>query len=693
MNDISSTTVADHLVEPGAVPLFDRLGTIPWTGAWRDGDFPLLRGLPVGVRITSLLAVALIAAMVFAVVSTLGEQAVSKAMAEQEAYRQLGELVGDVRAGSLAMQTLEQEFLRSRRTETAEAHRRAAEQVATDVRALAALPAAAPVAAEMSDLAQRLSDLAAQFEEVVATEERLGLGEDDGLRGALRRSVKAIEDELKVWPNQESLWNKMLSMRQAEKDFMLYGNDEHLGRHRKFSMEFDMKIDAAKLPPSTAEGFRRLLGTYTDDMDAFAEASTLLGAQAAALRGRIDGIRPAIGALFAYAREGSLYAVARQNDTRAAILRHNAAAGGLAILVFCLMSLVLSRSIVAPLRLIEQTMRRLVGGETAVQVPATDRRDEIGDMARAVAVFKENALAMVTLQHEHEQLMRSAEAEKRAAVTRLADHFEGTVKGVVDSVSAGSQTIADTARRMGARTHAHGESRSLAVAEAAVKAQESVMAASEAAEELACSIDQVVGLVHESTRIARCGERDLDRADQQVAELSLAAKEVGMVLGLISQIAYQTNLLALNATIEASRAGSAGRAFAVVAGEVKHLAIETANATGKIAGQISAIQQVAAATEDSIGAIGNTIRRMAEITDGVAGAMNRQAEATRRIGDCVRTVRRDSRIVVGGVVEVVQSTAAYCRSAIRVLWDANDLSHPVDTLRGEVDAFLTRVRT
>lgn len=663
-----------------------------WLRMWHDGSFPLLSNIPVGRRIHLLLLVALTAAAVFGLVSVQGERKVSQAMAEQDSYRRQGELVADVRAEALAMQTLEQEFLRTRQPEMAEEHRRSSARMTASVKELAALPTVRPVAREVDALTKELGALSRQFDTVVATEEKLGLTEDAGLRGALRKSVKAMEDELKVWPNLDALWNKMLGMRQAEKDFMLYGGDEHLGKHRKFSMEFDFKIDSSGLPASTAQGFRTLLASYTTDMAAFAEASTDLGTEVEALRDHMNTLKPLIGTLFGYARDGSARASKEQVDSRAAINRHTAMAGALALLAFFMMSLLLSRSIVAPLRLIEETMRRLVGGEHAVAVPGTGRKDEIGDMARAVGVFKENALAMVALQREHDTLMRRAETEKRAAMADLADQFESTVSGVVDTVSDSSLSIAETARRMANRVSHAGESRSLLVAEAAAKADDSVRAAREAAHELAGSITEVTRLVGESSAISKIGEDELEHVDHRVAELTAATKEIGAVLELINKIAQQTNLLALNATIEAARAGEAGRGFAVVAGEVKHLADQTAQATGKIGGQINAIRQAADGTAQMVGSIGATIRRMAEITASVNGAMTRQAGATDRIGHCVDIVSKDSRTVAEGVVEVTQSAANYCGSAIRVLWAANDLAEPVQVLRQEVQAFLARVR-
>jgi methyl-accepting chemotaxis protein len=693
-NTADAIAASEAIGVANAVGALRRLREADWAEAWRTGSFPLLPKLRVSHRITLLLAVALIAATVFAIMSYSGERKISQAMADQESYRQLGDLAADIKADALSMQTLEQEFLRGRDLKMADAHRQTATVMAAAIKALAALPTARPVADDVTALSHAVDALDQQFEQVVSTEQTLGLTESDGLRGALRKSVTAIEDELKVWPNQDALWNKMLSMRQAEKDFMLYGTNEYLGKHRKFAMEFDLKIDGSGLPASTAEKFRALLAKYTADMAAFATASTALGKDATTLRDQMDGLKPAIDKLFTFARDGTQQSATAQNDTRNATLHKNEMVGLLAMLAFLSLSLVLSRSIVAPLRLIERTMRRLVAGEHEVPVPCTTLGDEIGDMARAVAVFKENAVAMVRLQREHEELMRNAETQKRVAMASLADQFEGSVKTIAVSVSSGSEAIAETARRMAMRgDRASGESRSLAVAEAAAKAQDSVRAALTAASELSTSITEVGGLVDESTTVASEGARELEQVDRQVLTLAEAAKQIGTVVDLINQIAHQTNLLALNATIEAARAGAAGKGFAVVAGEVKTLAGQTAQATDQITRQVAAIQVAVGDTARTIDNIGGTIRRMTDITQAVHGAMQRQAAATSRIDSCVSAVSADSQIVADGVIGVTQSAASYCGSAIRVLWAANDLTDPVSHLRGEVDAFLTRVRS
>ncbi len=691
MTDLSEATTAERWLT-GGESLLGRLRGTDWGRAWAEGSFPLLSDLRVGMRVNLLLAVALVSAAVFATVSYFGEQTISQAISDQTAYHRMGDLTSDIRADMLGMQVEEEAFLRTRNKDLIARHQRTTAAVKTALAALAALPITRPVAKDVETLRKDIAGLDTQFGAIAAQETELGLGENDGLRGALHKSVAAMEDELKVWPNQDGLWNKMLGMRQAEKDFMLYGGDEPLGHFRKFSIEFDLKLGDSGVPPNTATLFRTLLGKYSHDMGQFVEVSTALDTQVQELRAHTDAVRPVIGRLFLYARDGATRASVFQQDTRSATLRQNGIAAVLALLTFFFWSLILSRSIVSPLRLIERVMERVVGGETDVKVPCTVRKDEIGDMARAVEVFKDNALAMVALQRDHQQLMESAEVERQAAMDSLADHFEATVKNAVDTVGAGSLAIARTASGVASHGRNSSQNRSLSVAEAAVKAQSSVQAALVAADELAASIHEVAGLVQESDRIAKSGEGKLEQVDRQVTTLASAAQEIGAVLELINRIAQQTNLLALNATIEAARAGEAGKGFAVVAGEVKHLANQTAQATEQIAAQISAIQQAAGDTNQTLLTIGDTIRHVSDITMTVHNAMGRQAEATDRIVGCVRTVEADSAIVAEGVVAVTRSAAVSCGSAIRVLWGANDLAQPVEMLKGEVEAFLMRVR-
>jgi methyl-accepting chemotaxis protein len=326
-----------------------------------------------------------------------------------------------------------------------------------------------------------------------------------------------------------------------------------------------------------------------------------------------------------------------------------------------------------------------------VGIPGITHKDEIGDMARAVGVFKENAIAMVRLQAEQHSIRAEAEAASRAHMLALADTFEHEVKQAADMVADRSVDIRDTAERMAARTDA-GKSSSLAVAEAAHLCRETVSAVAEATEELSLSVTDITNNADSAAAIVRHAVTELDRTTLRIQSLSEVAGRIDRVVALITEIAGRTNMLALNATIEAQRAGEAGKGFAVVAGEVKTLAHQTAQSTREIAEQVAAIQGATADTVAAIDGIGNAIRRMDVIAGQVSLAVARQSEVTRRIHDCVSDVIAGTQVVSEGVVSVTQSAARYCGAAIGVMWAAEDLAAPATTLNREVVSFLTTVR-
>nr|WP_283091872.1 HAMP domain-containing methyl-accepting chemotaxis protein [Magnetospirillum sulfuroxidans] len=362
-----------------------------------------------------------------------------------------------------------------------------------------------------------------------------------------------------------------------------------------------------------------------------------------------------------------------------------------ALAAFCLVALVLARSITQPVRLIEDAMERLAGGDHTVLVPGIARRDEIGDMAKAVAVFKDNAIAMVRMQQEQEAIRAEAEAVNHARMLALADHFEQAVGSVAEAVNTNAQAIKETAARMVRRDRA-GDSRSLSVAEAAERSRNTVAAVAEAAAELTSSVEEIAHHVTATSEVVRLAVNELERTNAQVTGLSQVASNIDRVVNLISDIAGRTNMLALNATIEAQRAGEAGKGFAVVADEVKHLAQKTADSTREIAEQISAIQNATADTAAAIGDVGDAIRRMDDIAAKVAQAVVRQSEVTDKISRCVEEVTAGTQDVTGGVVGVTQSAARYCGGAVRVMWAADDLAGPAANLKHEVDGFLRTIR-
>lgn len=351
----------------------------------------------------------------------------------------------------------------------------------------------------------------------------------------------------------------------------------------------------------------------------------------------------------------------------------------------------IARGVVLPLRTMTAVMARLATGDTRVTIPA-GRYDELGDMAKAVEVFRDSMIDAGRLRAEQEQQKQQAEIDKTAALHKMADEFEGGVLAALDSLAVSAGKMRNTAHGMSA-TAQETTRRATTVADASEQASANVQAVASATEELHSSIAEISRQVHESAQVAGRAVEEATRTDATVQGLSDAAEKIGAVVQLISDIASQTNLLALNATIEAARAGEAGRGFAVVASEVKNLASQTARATDEIAGQVAAMQ---GATNDTLGAIqkiNGIIGSISEISTAIASAIEQQGAATQEIARNVQQAARGTGEVSHNIAGVNHAASDTGVSAGMVLNSAEELGHQAETMRASVDAFLKRIRT
>jgi methyl-accepting chemotaxis protein len=336
-------------------------------------------------------------------------------------------------------------------------------------------------------------------------------------------------------------------------------------------------------------------------------------------------------------------------------------------------------------------MRTLAGGDKAVEIPGIGRKDEIGQMADTVQVFKDTMIETERLRAEQEQIKARAEAERKQSMASLADTFEAGVKGIVNAVASQATEMEASAQSM-THTAEQTTQQATSVAAAVEQASASIQTVASAAEQLSSSVLEIGRQVEQSSKIAAHAVIEADKTNTTVEGLNTIAQRIGEVVQLIENIAGQTNLLALNATIEAARAGDAGKGFAVVASEVKSLATQTAKATEEIRAQISEIQGSAEETVGAIRSIGGTIRQMSEIATTIASAVEQQGAATREIASNVQQAAQgtgDIATNIGGLSRAASETGA---AATQVLAGAGELSKQSETLRRDVDTFVATVR-
>ncbi|RAU23630.1 methyl-accepting chemotaxis protein [Paramagnetospirillum kuznetsovii] len=382
-------------------------------------------------------------------------------------------------------------------------------------------------------------------------------------------------------------------------------------------------------------------------------------------------------------------------ETYAATRTFSVAVSVVGLVGALVMTLLIIRSITVPVAASIAVMERLAKDDTSVEVGGQDRKDEVGDIARSVQVFKQNALDKKRLEAEAAAAKHRAEEQNRANMNRMAGEFETSVGQVVDSVASASGDMEQTAQTMSALA-GQVAAQATAVAAASDQAAANVQTVAAAAEELSSSVGEIGRQVSESAQVARSAVEETAHTDAIVRGLAEAAGRIGQVISLINDIASQTNLLALNATIEAARAGEAGKAGkageAGEAGEVKNLANQTARATDEIAQQINSVQTETGRAVEAIRNVSATIGRIDEISSAIASAVEEQSAATQEIARNVEEAARGTQEVSSNISGVTNAAGETGQASATVLDAARALSAQSGTLRRTVGDFVAKVR-
>ena len=531
---------------------------------------------------------------------------------------------------------------------------------------------------------------ASDFSALVAAEIKLGLNETLGLTGSLRAAVHDIETKLKEMDNPR-LTSWMLTMRRHEKDFMLRRDPKYVAELKKAAAEFSKALEASAAPAPVVADITAKLGKYQAEFTAWSDTAQQIAAQDASMMKTFRGFEPLMVEVRDAVERAYKEADAAEAATRDAVRFWMIAAFAITLVLLALVGFLLGRAISSALSGMVGAMTGLARGDLSISIPGLTRKDEIGEMAGAVEVFRANMVEAERLRAEQSEVEARQRAQRKADMHRLADNFEGAVGEIVETVSSAATELEASANTL---TQAAERSNGLATAVAAAseEASANVNSVSSASEEMTSSITEISRQVQESARVADAAVEQAQRTNARVEELTKAAGRIGDVVELINTIAGQTNLLALNATIEAARAGEAGRGFAVVAAEVKALAEQTAKATGEISQHIGAIQ---AATQDSAGAIkeiGDTIARMSEISSTIAAAIEEQGAATQEISRNIQHAAQGTSDVSANISDVQRGAGETGAASSQVHASAQSLSRDSTRLKSEVSRFLESVR-
>ena len=364
--------------------------------------------------------------------------------------------------------------------------------------------------------------------------------------------------------------------------------------------------------------------------------------------------------------------------------------GGLALVLVVLGVLIIARSVARPLSAITTTIKRVAEGAEGVEVPHTDRTDEIGALARAIQIFQE---AMDRNRNLSSQALVDSKAREERArqIEASVEAFRGAIGGVLGAVNDNASAMRETAQSI-AQVASNASGRATAAAQATEQASSNVFAVASAAEELSASIEEIGRQVRQSAGVVEQAGQRTEKSVTEIESLAAATQRIDGVLNLIQAIAEQTNLLALNATIEAARAGEAGRGFAVVAHEVKTLAGQTAKATSEIGQNINMIQVSTRNAVDAVREIGTAVREINEVTSNIAGAVGQQDAATREISANAQLAADGNSTLVVNIGSLNDAIGDTNKAATSVLSASNDLTSTAELLSREVDKFFRDLR-
>ncbi|WP_425403031.1 methyl-accepting chemotaxis protein [Hwanghaeella sp.] len=641
-------------------------------------------------QVLSIVGLAVVGFAIIGGVYFWGEGSVNAQRQAAETAKARSSVVQTVQYLFLNARRREKDFLLRRDEKYIEQLNKVVAEIRSSLAQLEELGVPAESASDLTAIGSGISTYHDTFRQVAEDVVAIGLTEKVGLRGKLRSAVHNVEERL-LTMQDDGMLVKMLMMRRHEKDFLLRIDPKYIGRIDDRRTELVALLDAAGVTGSARTEIDALLDTYVTSFKELAELVLALGEKTQQLSDTFAEIEPVMEKVAERIEADRAAAV----DSAAAITAQTQVIIPVVIvvvtLVAALVGVLVARAISGPIQAMTDTMGELAGGRRDVEVPATDYRNEIGQMAQSVLSFRDSLIAADTLAEEQRDAQAQQVKRAEKLMQRTSD-FDAKIQEILSQVGSAVTQMGQTAGHMD-KASDNVESQSSAVASSSAESAMNVQTVAAATEELSASIVEIGSQIQNANHITRSAVDQAQVSVKTVTDLETAVSQISEVIDLIKDIAEQTNLLALNATIEAARAGDAGKGFAVVANEVKSLSAETAKATEQIERQISAVQAATGTTVSSITEFSNTVNQVNEISAAVAAAIEEQTAATNEISRNVEEAAQAVEDVNRNIQGVSESAKSTKKAAIEVRSASDLIGNQTEAVTTSVAGFLADVRS
>lgn len=652
--------------------------------------FKLPKTLTIRMRIFLLAGLGLVGMAGLTGAYLVGESRLDDARHNEHENSSLMRLVNDVAMTASKLRRHENDFLLTANRDNAIAYQGVAADISELVQKMGDSPLSRSINEPVIELQDAITRHAVQFVTLVEQQEQIGLDRMSGLNGKMQAQFNTVDDNLSA-PGLEQLRAQLMMIVRYLRDFTLSHDEDNITQIDIVREQFNFILQSLEQGEKFEKEVTGQMDAYQATIAKWAETTFLRDESVRQLKEIYSEIDPALAQITKIAKGGLESAQSTLASTRKATNGIVLATSGIMFIVVVVIGLLVGRSISRPLFALTKATTDVAGGNLDVKIPETKRQDEIGNLARAVLIFKKNAVEKQRL--EEQEAEERATKEKRAkSVEMLIKNFEEASNDALQNVLNVASSLQDTSTTMASAAETTNQ-QSNTVQSGAETASENVQTVATATEELSGSIEEISRQVTQSNAVSEQAVEESRKTRETMKGLAASAETIGDVVNLIQEIAAQTNLLALNATIEAARAGEAGKGFAVVASEVKQLANQTSKATDEIAQQISTIQSTAITAVKAIEQVDDVIEKISGYSASVASAVEQQSSATRHIADNVQQAASGTNTVTESISGLNEAANETTQAAQQVQLLSGNLSEEAERLKEVAQAFLENVRS